>query len=129
MQSAAGIAAAAAAMQSSSSMPTSSQSPPTSLPKDQKIKAQKETSGSSMSTEETSESKDTSSDTHPDSSSNVVSSTINEDELSRDYEETEYSKKNAGKLKKGRQKVIFEPLPVFCISKKSLYLERGIVKF
>ena len=103
MHSAAGIAAAAAAMQSSAGISLGSQNEAN----EKQSKASKDPSRISTSPKKVPESKDSPTYVQPDSSSNVVSSTINEDEVDEDFRGPERSKKNDETLKKGKTKVDF----------------------
>ena len=105
IHSAAGIAAAAAAMHSSAAISSGSQNTSSTLGVEQKSKATKEAAGTGTSPEKAKDSKDSPSYTQPDSSSNVVSSTMDEDEINNDSEEPESSKTNEVKNRKAKSKV------------------------
>lgn len=106
MHSAAGLAAAAAAIQSSSGLSSDSQHPANSMASEQNRKSRMGTPGNITSNEEASDMKDKPTYTLPDSSSNVVSSTMDEDDISSDYGEPKNSQKNGEKSKKAKVKVI-----------------------
>ena len=106
MHSAAGLAAAAAAIQSSSSISSDSQHPANSMTSEQHTKSRMGVPGNITSKEKTSDMKDKPTYTLPDSSSNVVSSTMDEDDISSDYGEPKKSQKNGEKPKKAKPKVI-----------------------
>lgn len=106
MHSAAGLAAAAAAIQSSSGLSSDSQNQANSLASEQNRKSRMGTPGNITSNEEASDMKDKPTYTLPDSSSNVVSSTMDEDDISSDYGEPKNSQKNGEKSKKAKVKVI-----------------------
>ena len=105
IHSAAGIAAAAAAMHSSAAISSGSQNTSSTLGLEPKVKITKETVRTAASPEKIEHSKDSPSYTQPDSSSNVVSSTMDENEVNDDSEEPESSKFNEVKSRRVKSKV------------------------